>query len=324
MGTHVIAPIQAKYDKPYAVAITNSGRFAVVTLVAEDGPGFYTQDLASNAYVDKFMAHPTSAVDYLNEVAAYETRAGTARQGFNILVGDGVNVAYWSSRVKMAPTVLVPGVYVLSNALLGTPWPKCEWLRGLFAKKSSDFVTGTFASKDRALAAASVPAADVIPSARRENYEMCEAMLYVMCDRTPPLVCPRFHAVPGPAIAPFVSSVFLSPVHLAPRLLYGTHTTVVIIIPPYGECLYAQRSLSAPVHDAAAVWEEKAYCRKDVVFHRLEDAPYTAPPEAPLPPAGSAAAPAGGPQQAQAQAQAQQAAQQAQYAAAARDASVSL
>lgn len=271
-GTHAIGPMHRGMDKPYMVAITNSGRFAFVTSVAEDVSGLVSPDWAANEFVSAFVSGLAPAMDFLAEVS----RQRTASRGFNIVVGDGVTVAYYCSRARVAPTQLHPGVYILSNGLLGTPWPKCEWLRGRFSSQANEFISGTFASHERGLPSGTIPAADVVPSARKENYDMCEAMLGVMCDQTVPLTNQRFHAVPPPSLAPFLPSVLTPPVALSPSLYYGTHTTVVIIIPPYGECLYAQRSLSAPVGEKGpgGMWDDSAFCRKDVVFHRLEDVAY--------------------------------------------------
>jgi uncharacterized protein with NRDE domain len=46
-----------------------------------------------------------------------------AFNGFNLLVCDGITLAYLSNRASGMRTV-PPGVYGLSNHLLDTPWPK--------------------------------------------------------------------------------------------------------------------------------------------------------------------------------------------------------
>ena len=54
------------------------------------------------------------------------TRAGEYA-GFNLLVGDGENLWYFSnSATDSDPRRLLPGIYGLSNARLDTPWPKVE------------------------------------------------------------------------------------------------------------------------------------------------------------------------------------------------------
>lgn len=49
--------------------------------------------------------------------------------GFNLLWGDSHQAWYFSNRLAAAPRQLTPGLYLLSNATLDTPWPKTRLLR---------------------------------------------------------------------------------------------------------------------------------------------------------------------------------------------------
>lgn len=52
--------------------------------------------------------------------------------GFNLLVGDGQRLGYYSNRGG-APRWLAPGIYGISNHLLDTPWPKLAVAKTAFA-----------------------------------------------------------------------------------------------------------------------------------------------------------------------------------------------
>lgn len=269
-GTHVIAPIVMGSDKAYACALTNSGRFAVATTVCECEEDLLRFDWAANEHVNRFVEVVDPAMEFLTTLAKH---TGPGTRGFNLVVGDGISVGYYSNRCPGTPVLLSSGVHVLSNALLGTPWAKCEYLRGRTAPRLHDFLMSTLVDRDR-LPPSAVPAADVPPASRRENYDLCELLLQVLGDRTAPVWNPQYHCLPPSSVFPLLSSAFLPAVETTERTLYGTHTSVVAVVPPFGECLYAQRSLAGPVRDLSIPLDETRFCRKDVVFVRMEDAGY--------------------------------------------------
>lgn len=69
--------------------------------------------------VADFLDGDASPLAYLEAVAG----RGQRYNGFNLVVGDPAGVFYYSNRIA-APERVPPGIHGLSNARLGTPWPK--------------------------------------------------------------------------------------------------------------------------------------------------------------------------------------------------------
>ena len=90
--------------------------------------------------------------------------------GFNLLVGDGAELAYVASREPRA-AVVSPGVHGLSNGLLDEPWPKVRKGREqLAATIDREFTTEDLFAllRDDALAPESdLPATGVTPEWER-------------------------------------------------------------------------------------------------------------------------------------------------------------
>lgn len=86
------------YRDPAALKPAAPSRGALVAdfLGGRDGPAAYTERLAASA---------------------------ACFNGFNLLVGDGAELAYLSN-CGDGRRILPPGIYGLSNHLLDTPWPK--------------------------------------------------------------------------------------------------------------------------------------------------------------------------------------------------------
>lgn len=240
------------------MAITNSGRFAIVTAVCTASETLFNPDPLLEGLVHGYMSRVTSALEYVSEVA----RMQGGPRGYNVVVGDGETVAYYSDVSGVGPSQLDPGVHILSNGLLNTPWPKCERLRGRFSMCAVEAVQGSLSDTP------GIPT----PAPPGSHYEVCDLLLHIMCDAKQALYHPSYHSAPPSELEPFVSTVFTQPmlVPSSPRL-FGTHTTIVVAIQQYGECLYAQRSVNGPFTGTLSTWDDKLYCRKDVVFMRLED-----------------------------------------------------
>ena len=102
------------------LGISRSGRFAALTNFRD--PADRRSDAPSRGQlVSKFLSCAEAPHDYLlalrEEVSRY--------QGFNLLVGDGAALDYFSSRTREI-FVVPAGVHALSNHNLNEPWPKVE------------------------------------------------------------------------------------------------------------------------------------------------------------------------------------------------------
>ncbi len=111
------------------LGLTRTGRFATLTNLRE--PDRLDPAAPSRgALVTDFLLGAESALDYLTRIHT-EARP---YNGFNLLCFDGTTLAYYSNRIP-APRALAPGLYALSNAPLGTDWPKVAALRAAFAQQ---------------------------------------------------------------------------------------------------------------------------------------------------------------------------------------------
>jgi uncharacterized protein with NRDE domain len=113
------------------LGVTRTGRFAAVTnvrnpeLLKPDGP-------TRGALASNFLVGTASPQAYVEEIAA----RAQAFSGFNLLVGDGNELVWYSNAAgddERNGKPLKPGFYGLSNALLDTPWPKVIRTKAQFA-----------------------------------------------------------------------------------------------------------------------------------------------------------------------------------------------
>lgn len=114
------------------LAVSRSGRWAGVTNVRN--PRDMQPGRRSRGWLvrDYLLGHENPA-EYL---CALQQEA-EAYPGFNLLVGAGSEVWYFSNRSAADPQQLHPGIYGLSNALLDTPWPKVRTARSALAERLS-------------------------------------------------------------------------------------------------------------------------------------------------------------------------------------------
>ena len=100
------------------LALHRSGRFATVTNYRDAVPP--SPKMRSRGHlVTDYLQGTDDPLTYLNSIddAAYA--------GFNLLLGDGKTLAWYSNRSDgESPRELEPGVFALSNALLDSPWHK--------------------------------------------------------------------------------------------------------------------------------------------------------------------------------------------------------
>ena len=98
------------------LALSRNGRFATVTNYRD--AELPTAKLRSRGHlVTDFLESSNDPLAYLSGID------GAAYAGFNLLVSDGKTLAWLSNRGDSA-TILPPGIYGLSNALLDSPWHK--------------------------------------------------------------------------------------------------------------------------------------------------------------------------------------------------------
>lgn len=100
------------------LGVSGSGRLAALTNY-RDPAAMRANAPSRGAIVLDFLAAPCSAEEYLDDLVG----RAEAYNGFNLIVGDGRGLHYYSNRGAQARR-LAPGYYGLSNHLLDTPWPK--------------------------------------------------------------------------------------------------------------------------------------------------------------------------------------------------------
>ncbi len=100
------------------LGFTRQGRFAALTNFRDPAQ---MRDTAPSrgALVSNFLLGHDTPDAYISAL----TSSAAAYNGFNLLVGDGAQLV-WYSNMGNGKRVLEPGVYGLSNELLDSPWPK--------------------------------------------------------------------------------------------------------------------------------------------------------------------------------------------------------
>jgi len=103
------------------MGVTRGGRFAAVTNYRD--PARTAPAPCSRGELPlRYLAGAQSPQSYLLMVA----NQAPDYAGFNLLVGDGSSLWYFTNSDRLEPQHLPPGIYGLSNARLDTPWPKVE------------------------------------------------------------------------------------------------------------------------------------------------------------------------------------------------------
>lgn len=109
------------------LGVTRGGRFAAITNFRA-GMSASADAPTRGRLVSEFLLSTAAPGAYLEALAP----RAQAYNGFNLLVGDGRSLNWYSNRGG-APRELGPGIYGISNALLDTPWPKVERGKRAFA-----------------------------------------------------------------------------------------------------------------------------------------------------------------------------------------------
>ncbi|MDP4651004.1 MAG: NRDE family protein [Haliea sp.] len=112
------------------MGVSRYGRFAAVTNFrdpAQTAPAKRSRGDLPLGY----LASDITASEYLQRVAI----AAGDYAGFNLLLGTGEELWYYSNRLQgEPPRALPPGIYGLSNERLDTPWPKVVRARSQLAE----------------------------------------------------------------------------------------------------------------------------------------------------------------------------------------------
>jgi uncharacterized protein with NRDE domain len=106
------------------LALSRKGRLAAVTNVRRMIPPS-PDALSRGRLVADFVDGKLGAVAFAEQLGA----AASDYSGFNLLLFDGQALIYCTNQADFRIEAVGPGVHVLSNASLGTPWPKSQRLR---------------------------------------------------------------------------------------------------------------------------------------------------------------------------------------------------
>jgi len=100
------------------LGITTSGRIAAITNFRE--PALMDSHSPSRGLlVSDFLVSDQNPEAYLNNIK----NSGKSYNGFNLVVGD-MNELWWYSNKHNEVVKINPGIHVISNHLMDTPWPK--------------------------------------------------------------------------------------------------------------------------------------------------------------------------------------------------------
>jgi uncharacterized protein with NRDE domain len=117
------------------LGISRQQRFSALTNYREGGKQL-PEAPSRGALVADFLAGNVDPEGYLAALVA----GGADYNGFNLFVGDGRRLGYYSNR-GVGPRWLVPGIYGLSNHLIDTPWPKLAAAKAAFAAALANLPT---------------------------------------------------------------------------------------------------------------------------------------------------------------------------------------
>lgn len=113
------------------IGISRNGKFGALTNIR--APSEKQEDAPSRgALVADFLSGQASAQEYVSRIAEHAHRFN----GFNLLIGDGKELIWFSNGKKDDPRngkPLPPGIYGLSNDSLDSPWPKVVRTKAQFA-----------------------------------------------------------------------------------------------------------------------------------------------------------------------------------------------
>lgn len=185
------------------LGVTRRGRLAAVANYRHPSE-LHRQGLSRGMLTVDFLRGDLPPRPFLEAVA----RQGEHYKGFNLLVGDGIELSFYSNR-EGATRQLSPGLYGLSNALLDTPWPKV--------------VQGKTALAELLAAGPPVP----------------EGLLAILADTTRP----PDELLPDTGVGRERERLLSSRFIVSPG--YGTRASTVVLIDRRGELTFVERTFDS-------------------------------------------------------------------------------
>ncbi|MFN2354781.1 MAG: NRDE family protein [Desulfopila sp.] len=112
------------------LGVNASGKFGALTNYREMVHGGDTT-VSRGEILPRYFGTAKDATHYPAELERWRNRY----RGFNVVLGDGDALVYYSNRADRqahSGSQLQPGIYGLSNHLLDSPWPKLQRAKDLF------------------------------------------------------------------------------------------------------------------------------------------------------------------------------------------------
>ncbi|CAI9764302.1 unnamed protein product [Fraxinus pennsylvanica] len=206
------------------LACTRNGRLAFVTNVREIKPNF--QGKSRGDLSVRFLKSKNSPKEFAEELK------GEADQyhGFNLILADlcSMTMLYITNRTKdngLSVIEVSPGIHVLSNAMLDTPWPKAQRLRHSFKDMLDKF------------GEAEISIEEMIANLMRDTTKDDESKL-------PHIYPPEFECQ--------LSSIFVEADTSLGR--YGTRSTSAVVLKTSGDVSFYE------THIEKDLWKERKIC----------------------------------------------------------------
>ncbi|KAI3499245.1 hypothetical protein L1887_35038 [Cichorium endivia] len=193
------------------LASSREGRVAFVTNVRELNP---ISDAKSRGDLPvRFLQSNKTAMEFAEEIE----KEADEYNGFNLILVDllSMNMVYVTNRLKGEKsyvTTVSPGVHVLSNASLDTPWPKAKRLENGFKNLLDEYGEGE------------IPITEMIDKLMRNTVKDDISLL---------------PGIYGPDFEYQLSSVFVA----SPKGDYGTRSTTALAVKKSGEVFFYERHL---------------------------------------------------------------------------------
>lgn len=115
------------------LAVSTRKRLAAVTNVRRMVPPEPRAPSRGKLVAD-FLAGTASAQDYAQSLAEDSGNYS----GYNLLLYDGAELLFVTNNPEFRVEPVTPGIHVVSNATLDTPWPKAQRLRTALEKWTAD------------------------------------------------------------------------------------------------------------------------------------------------------------------------------------------